>query len=279
MTAGPPVPPAWDTEPDGSDLDGLRTLLRRQKHTLTQVATGTSIETKNEEYTDRSERIRQAYRRLGIENPFPWADLWVFWSYIAKWPSWAERRAELAELLDEALDQLSTLDQDTIPSWDLPADEKWRPLAERASDLKSEYESAESIDDHQDVGRRARQIIIEAVKLAWEPSMVEGDEKPPKGDDAKVKLDQVLGVRISGPGYERVRKFIRSALDLGHETTHSEGQEGLEAMASAMGAMMAVRLLQELDQPPDESVTGAEWPDESPPPEAYVEPVPQEWEW
>jgi hypothetical protein len=154
--------------------------------------------------------------------------------------------------VDEALDALDEEEDrqrstGSVPSWDLPPTERWKGLAERSLDLKSELETATTLDDLQDVGRRARQLIIEAVKLGWDESMIPENQDAPKGDDATSKLGQILTARVPGPGNERIRKFVRAALGLGQETTHSESQEGLEALASAMGAIMAVRLLQELD--------------------------------
>ena len=243
----------WEDEPDGSTLDALQQLVRRQKELLSAVATGTSISTKEKEYSYRYRKLRKAYKAIEIENPFPWADLYAFWGYISEWATYKERRSELTRLMDDALDELEAAEEEAqsktaIPTWDLPLDERWLTLAERAFDLKTEYEAANTIDDWQDVGRRARQVIIEAVKVAWDEGMVPETEPQPKVDDVTTKLDQLLAVRIPGPTNQRLRKFIRSALSLGHETTHSEGQEGIEAMTSAMGASMAVRLLQELER-------------------------------
>ncbi len=248
----PPTPNPWEDEPEGASLDELRFLLRRQRDLLTAVATGTSIASKTEEFSFRQEKLRRNYRRLELDNPFPWTDLNSFWAHISAWPTYAERRVHLTDLMDHAVDAIEEVENtvssvSSIPTWDLPLAERWEALAERSLDLKTEFEAAETIDDLQDVGRRARQIVTEAVKLAWDDSMVSAGEAAPHGDDARAKLDQVLAARVPGPSNERLRKFIRAALELGHETTHSESQEGLEALASAMGAIMAVRLLQELD--------------------------------
>lgn len=247
------VPKDWEREPDGLDPEDFKMLLRRQKETLTDVATGTSIASRADEYEHRHERLRRASKNLGIDNPFYWGDLNQFWFEIRdKWPTYGERRSELGKLLDAGLDAVDEIDtagpQASLPGWDLPLDDRWRGLAERAQDLKTEYESANTIDGYQDVGRRARQIIIEAVKLAWQPEMIPSGEEEPKADDAKTKLAHIQGVVVPGKNGQRMRKFVRSALDLGHETTHDEQQEGMEAMASAMGAIMAVRLLQEFDR-------------------------------
>lgn len=248
----PTEPKPWEEEPEGRTIDEVRVLVRRQKELLSAVATGVSIASKAEEYSFRYYRLRRAYRRMGIENPFPWSDLFSFWGHISDWSTYAERRTEITRLMDEALDELDAEEDraqaaDDVPAWDLPAVDRWKGLAERSLDLKTEYETAGTLDDYQDVGRRARQLITEAVKLAWEDSMIPSGKARPKGDDAKAKLDQILAVRLPGPSNGRIRTFIRAALGLGHETTHSEDQEGLEALASAMGAVMAIRLLQELD--------------------------------
>jgi hypothetical protein len=249
----PVEPEPWEEELDGTTLDGLQQLVRWQKELLSAVATGTSISQKEDEYSSRRVKLRRAYKKLDAENPFPWSDLYSFWAYISDWSTYAQRRSQLTELMDNALDELDAIEEkaiatEEIPTWDLPLDDSWQPLAERALDLKTEYETAETLDDLQDVGRRARQVIIEAVKVAWDEGMVPEGEDAPKADDAAKKLDHILAAKIPGSSSSRLRKFIRSALVLGQETTHSENQEGLEAMASAMGAAMAVRLLQELDR-------------------------------
>lgn len=240
-----PFDPEFEDEPSGSTAAELAFLVEQQRNVVVAVATGTSIASKEREYDRRRPKIRTAFKRIGVEDPFPWPDLHSFWAYIKDWSTYAERREVLRERFDPIIEMLKEMD-DSIPSWDLPEAGSWAGLSQRAADLKNEYASAQTIDDFQDVGRRARTIIIESVKLAWDESMIPPGEQPPKGDDAKAKLDQILATRLSGSGSQRIRKFIRAALELGHEGTHSESQEGFDAMAAAMGALMAVKLLAEL---------------------------------
>lgn len=193
----------WEDEPDGSNLDDLATILRRQRETLAAVATGTSIASKQDEYSHRYRRLRRAYEKHGLDNPFPWPDLNSFWVYIRDdWPTYATRRAHLAETLEHALDDIEAIDDGVdsaaIPSWDLPLDERWTGLAQRALDLKSTYEAATTIDDYEDVGRRSRQIILAAIKTAWDETMVPEGENRPREDDGPAKLDQLLDAIVPG---------------------------------------------------------------------------------
>jgi hypothetical protein len=66
-----------DDEPDGSTIEELMFLLERQRDLLVAVATGTSIDPKNDgDYKKRRRKLRRGFERFGVSDPYPWPDLY-----------------------------------------------------------------------------------------------------------------------------------------------------------------------------------------------------------
>ena len=236
-----------EPEPDLTNLSALIDELERQAALLTAVATGgPRIEGVNKEYQDRRRRLAGALERRGLEYPFPWQDLWQWYGYWSvNLPGYATRRAKICELaapVIEALERqrsgLSVSDPGSGPL-------TWADLDARLAGLSAELDGALSRDDLQDVGRRAREILIDCASLLADPSLVPAGQVPPKAGDAKAWLELFLAVRAQGGHREELRRLVRAAWDLAQKVTH--GNLGLiEAFAAAQATVLVVRTLQAL---------------------------------
>jgi len=102
-----------------------------------------------------------------------------------------------------------------------------------------------SRDDPQDVGRRAREILIDCSRLLADPSLVPAGQPFPKAAVAKTWLDLFLAARASGSNRDELRRFIRAAWDLAQTVTHGD-IERVEAIAAAPATVLVVRTLQTL---------------------------------
>jgi hypothetical protein len=71
------------------------------------------------------------------------------------------------------------------------ADTTWGTLEACLEGLKDEFDKATARDDWQDVGRRAREIMIDAADLVFEDSMIPPDESA-KGRRRKASLRLLL---------------------------------------------------------------------------------------
>jgi hypothetical protein len=240
--------------PDLSTVGALLDELERQAALLTAVATGgPRLQDVQREYQARRRRLINALRRRGLEYPFPWQDLWQWYGH---WTgtglgTYSERRMAIRELaapviaaLERQHTGLRVADPGSGPL-------TWVDLDARVAGLVAELDGAISRDDLQDVGRRAREILIDCAKLLADPSLVPAGTASPKAADAKAWLDLFLTARASGSHRDELRRFIRAAWDLAQTVTHGN-IDRLEAFAAAQATVLLVRTFQALaaDQAP-----------------------------
>ena len=128
-----------------------------------------------------------------------------------------------------------------------PETPTWMALDHRLDEVAARLREADSKDDLQDVGRRCREILIDAGKLLADPSLIIEGQEAPKAGDAKTWLDLFLASRASGGSHKTLRVFIRAAWDLAQTVTHGDVQRA-DAYAAAQATVLIVRTLQQLDQ-------------------------------
>ncbi|MGD9795179.1 MAG: hypothetical protein AB7V43_17040 [Acidimicrobiia bacterium] len=234
----PPDP--HDREP--SSIAELRELVELQRDTVTAVATGTSMDTLRGPYRQQRSKLRVALQRRGLKEPFPWADVNVVWAWAKQWPTYAERRAEVANLVAPLLDQLDDLERGgKVDDWGGSPDE-WTELELRVAGLRDEMDGATTLDHYQDVGRRGREVVIDVVNLLFEADMVTDVEHPPKGSDAKAKFDLIVQAYAIGSSHAELRALMRAAWDLNQKVTHGAITR-VDAYAAAQATVLIVRTL------------------------------------
>ena len=96
----------------------------------------------------------------------------------------------------------------------------WADLDARVDELIDELDGAISRDDLQDVGRRAREILIDCAKVLADPSLIPPGKVSPKASDAKAWLELFLAPYASGNHRDALRRFIRAAWELAQTVTH-----------------------------------------------------------
>jgi hypothetical protein len=137
----------------------------------------------------------------------------------------------------------------SITDWGEGADHPptWADIQVRLDGLKAEIDAASSIDDLQDVGRRSREILIDAANLVFEESMIPTEDEPPKAGDAKKRIEYILNSRMSGSSHAELRTLVRESWDLANKVTHSANIGRVDAFAAAQAAIIVVRVLQAVD--------------------------------
>lgn len=249
---------SWDVFPPGSEAEtdpetstpaGLLDALDAQAAQLIDVATGGSrIVDVDARYKRRRRLLNGALRARGAPIPFPFEDLWAWRGYwqaqeLSTWQSRRQRVAELVRPARDAVEALMAGVQVSDPGADgLPT---WARLDQRVAGIITELSSAQNKDDLQDVGRRCREVLIDAAKLLADPDMLPAGVKQPKAADAKGWLDVFLAVRAPGGSKGELRAVIPVAWDLAQKVTHGDIGR-VDAYAAAQATVLIVRVLQQL---------------------------------
>jgi hypothetical protein len=247
MPTNPPFPvPREDDpaeEPAGETPAELVQLLDLQAALLIAVATGgPRIPEVNEEYQQRRRMLNTGLSRFGIEAPFPWRDLWGWYGTWQTQATYAARRAYISDLAAPAYEKLESLVAGKAATDPGPATANWPDLEQRLTDLHREFQAADSLDDLQDVGRRAREILIDLAELVHRPDMLPPDQsEPPKAGDAKTRLAHAAAALMSGRSHDDWRKLIRAAWDLANTITHSGSINRVDAFAAVQATVLLVR--------------------------------------
>lgn len=252
VSSGPFRPPPWETpeepDPDPQTVDGLLELLDAQANQLVAVATGgPRIDDVNDKYKRRRRTMNAGLRGRGLSPPFPYEDLWAWHGHWSQHlPGYASRRAHVRDLAAPVRSALeATLAGVQVTDPGAAAAAGWAGLDTRVEGLISELTAAGTRDDRQDVGRRCREILIDAAKLLAEPTLVPIGSEAPKAADAKGWLELFLAARATGRGHRELRAFVPAAWDLAQKVTHGD-VERVDAYAAAQATVLVVRVLQQL---------------------------------
>jgi hypothetical protein len=190
----------------------------------------------------------------GIEMPYPWRSLneWqAVWS--AKFRRWHDRASYIRGLADRATERLEAKRLSTLIEG-IETGRRLKSVGPRIGELRERLGRARSLDDFQDLGRRAREVLIAAVDEVFDPKMVPFNKEAPKRADAKARFDLILESAFVGSARLETRNFMRAAWDLAMKVTHGGSHERLaecrqDAVAAVQGALAVVRLLSELTNP------------------------------
>jgi hypothetical protein len=233
-------------------IEELIKLIEEQSDLLIAVSTGgPAFDTVDHEYRERYREIARGLSQLGLDNPFPWRDLWRWYGYYsANLPGYAARRVNIRERTDSVLEQLERrlegkgLDDETLPG----ENPNWASAEGRLTGMKRELASANSHDDFQDVGRRCREILIEIGMLLYDERMLPSGCEPPSRNDAKARIGYYLDAVIPGPSSANLRRVLRAAYDLMQTVTHGASVTFVDAFAAGQATVFLARTLQMIER-------------------------------
>jgi hypothetical protein len=234
-------------------LEDLIELIDAQGSLLVDVATGGSrIAEVDETYRRRRRQLGRRLSAIGLQDPFPWADLWQWYGHWSSaLPDYASRRAHISELATSVLDELERRlrgDQQ-LDDWLINDDAliTWQALDGRLTEMKARLDAATSLDDFQDVGRRCREVLIGASRLVFREEMVPDGAPVPSPNDSKARIGYYLDACIPGSAGDAVRGLIRAAYTLMQTVTHSSTIGSVHAFAAAQATVLIVRTLQKVE--------------------------------
>lgn len=248
LPTDPWAEPSEPVDPDPGRVEGLIELLDAQKQLLISVATGGQrIDDVNREYARRRKKLNAGLRARGIQPPFPYDDLWAWYGHwSSELGTYAARRLHISGLANQVREQLEAMAEGVQISdpggVDLPT---WAALDARVEGIVNELRTARTTDDYQDVGRRCREVLIDAAKLIADPALVPAGQEPPQAANAKAWLNLFLVARAEGRSHAELRRFVPAAWDLAQKVTHGEIGR-VDAYAAAQATVLVVRTLQQL---------------------------------
>ncbi len=246
-----PDPFAESVEEDQDSIEPLIALIEEQRDLLVAVATGgPAIDTVDREYTNRHREITRKLTQIGLENPFPWRDLWRWYGYYsANLSGYAARRAHIRELADTVIKELERrFEGRQLDDWgELEGSPSWASVEARLTEMKNELLSANSLDGLQDVGRRCREILIEAGLLVYRDEMLPDEHGPPSRNDSKARIGYYVDASLPGSSRAALRRLLRAAYDLTQAVTHSDSITFIDAFGAAQATVLLVRTLQRMD--------------------------------
>ncbi|MEU4484320.1 hypothetical protein AB0H94_05395 [Streptomyces purpurascens] len=221
----------------------LLQLLDAVANDLRAIATGTSSAQAPERYQDNREELDEGLAAHGIPSPFPWKDL-AQWrgAYPSISKTYEGRREHIEARAAPVRKQLERLAAGAGPSDSGPASPDWPELASRITELRQELTSSPTLDVYQDVGRRAREILIELGQLVYRPEMLPVGAETPQEANAKARLDYAATALMGGSGSVRKdwRRLINAAWDLQQSLTHSGSADFISAFAAVQATMLLV---------------------------------------
>lgn len=228
-----------------------RTLLESQAAILSHAATTGSLKptADDKKYKAQRRQLRRLLHMLGVEDPIPFSDL-AQWNghWKLHLDTWAARKGHVRELIASTIPILQTIESSDALVVPTAADaESWSDLEDRLDGLVRELERATSKDDLQDVGRRAREILIDAAKLIQNDDLVPPGAEKPKAGDAKTWLAHFTKRYASGPSQKPLRTFIDATWDLAQRVTHGD-IDSVEAFGAAQATILIVRVLRRLEE-------------------------------
>lgn len=191
------------------------------------------IEEVEADYKARRRTIAAELRRLGLDDPNPFADLWDWYAYWKEHlPTYASRRQHINALFQELLDALDHFAERRLGSGLHEASTGWERVDSQLSQLRERYATARSVEDFQAVGLLCRDILISVGDACYDHERHGGGNgKEPSG--AMDKLEKVVGVEAAGGSNKQLRQLLKAAMEFSNHVQHDRAGRLTEAGVSA----------------------------------------------
>jgi hypothetical protein len=225
-------------------VERLRPLVDQELNLMTAVATGGSrIQFVNDEYIQRRGQIRELLEKLGLEDPNPYTDLWIWYG---KWsrdlPTYQGRRVYLRELYAPLYAAMDDLQRERVGS-ELPGSEVtgWAAVDGQVAQLRRRLAAGRTSEDGQAVGLLCRDIMVTLAEACHNPA-VHGEV----GASAVSRLNAVVDYLAPGEENQVLRKLLKAALDYANVVQHRRQGTLVEAGLVAEATVAAVNLMHRL---------------------------------
>ena len=211
-----------ESSPDKGDE--LFQTLDRLLSTLVAVSTGgPKTNTVNDEYKADYALVTEQLRERGLENPFPYSDLW---DWYGKWssgdlPTYKSRREYIRGLFEPL--ETALVEPATSHVGRTFIEPTGWPLVDRQlGEVRTRLQNASTEEQFQAVGLLCREVLISLAQTVFDPLIhpsIDGTVDV-SNTDAKRMLDRYLAVEIAGQSNALARKQAKGSLDLANELQH-----------------------------------------------------------
>lgn len=236
----------WDKIADIFTKDQVIIEVNYLKDTMISVSTGGQrIQDVNDEYQKRFALVDKAFRRLALENPNIFNDLWTWY---ARWssgelPQYKDRRAFIEEMYGNLLKTLQETEQPDLLNISVNMT-GWERIDRTVKEIKMRLKQASTEEQFQTIGFLCRETIISLAQAIY------NEEKHPTLDgvkasktDAKRMLDAYIAVELQGGANENLRRYARASNDLANELTHKRTASAKDASLCSSATISLVNLI------------------------------------
>jgi hypothetical protein len=228
------------------DKTELIRLIEAQVDLLIAVATGgPRIQSRNEEYKNRRDVIRQKLNSLSKNDPNPFEDLWAWYG---RWssgdlPSYQSRREYIRELYRPLLQDLME-NQNSCPTTPSREPTGWLKVDRTVDKIITRLAQAKDEEDHQGVGLLCRECLISLSQAVYNPTKHKSiDGVTPSKSDAKRMLEAYLSCEFPGEENEALRRHAKAALTLANSLQHKRTAKYKEAALCAEATRTVVNIV------------------------------------
>jgi hypothetical protein len=228
------------------DLDALRALIDEQAALMVAVATGgPRIEQENRRYQGRRREIASELRRLGLEDPNPFRDLWGWYGYWAQHlPNYRSRREYVRELYVPLLDALENLAERRLGTDLHPAQSGWAAVDHQLSQLRERFALAITADDHKAIGLLCRDVFRSLADATFdENAHLPSGEQLPGPADSVARLHLVVDAVAPSEANREIRKVLKANLDLANKVQHDQTGTAVQAALVAEATIASLNML------------------------------------
>jgi hypothetical protein len=215
------------------------------KTTMISVSTGGQrIQEINDEYKQAYQNVRKALQRLNLQNPNPFKDLW---DWYGKWSSnfstYRERRAYIREMFSNLIQALEENAEPEMISVTIDLT-GWERIERSIQEIKARQSEASKEEQFQVIGLLCRETIITLAQSVYVP------EKHPILDGAKVSktdakrmLEAYITIELAGSSNEKLRKYVKTTLDLTNELTHKRTATKRDATLCSVATLALINFI------------------------------------
>lgn len=235
----------WDRISNFITRDNLLQQIEFLKDTMISVATGRQmIQSINEKYKQVYLDINIALKKLNIENPNPYGDLWEWYEkWSTDFKSYTERRTFISKMYKVLLDTIH--ESDITDSFSIEQNIKgWERVERTVNEIKRRINIAKNEEQFQSIGHLCRETLISLAQEVYDKNRyptLDGVEA--SKTDAKRMLEAFIMIELGGSINETLRKYARTAIELANELTHKRTASKKDALLCSSATLNLINVI------------------------------------
>jgi hypothetical protein len=183
---------------------------------------GPALKDAQKDYADRWKLIRKTLDAMGLRDPNPYKDIWL---WHGRWtrgdlPKYRDRRMFLTVMFSPLIDQLEAANSGDRTGFGAEPT-GWERVDRCVEKARVCLGTARVEEDFQQVGLYCREVLISVAQAVHDPQRHPPlDDTTPSQTDAKRMLEAFIAVELGGGSNEITRKHAKAALDLAVSLQH-----------------------------------------------------------